>query len=377
MPNQIVLAWTVDVTNTSFSSAQAAGALEDVELYVDNISDPVLGQLFCLTVASDVTVAAGSTATRTLTLNMAGGVGSVFPCHPRTAAPPSLPYPLRKAVSLPGSFFVSLGSSSIPATETQLPSLVAGEKIQFLAQQGVFYEVASLSSTVISLTTPYTGPPGNTKAFKEVPAPVTLAAIYSTSTFDTDVVSAPPIAAGSGARTVSLSYTDSTGSGPHFAIVHLTGKRPAAVALAGGIDIAQINSMDIESTGNFENNVGQLTLCSLSSALPPLLSNATSDEFQTLTDEAQVLIEDGLAYIPPGYFALAQQRANQVAGIPDDAHLATLLGQFVATETAAPPLNPPLTPSTVPTPTFLSGLFTQTLQLALAVPVVPQPITFL
>jgi hypothetical protein len=220
--------------------------------------------------------------------------------------------------------------------------------------------------------------------------------------------------------------------------------------------------------------VGEITLVELSDDLPPVPSNATPLDFKRLTDEAQLLIERHLAYLPPSYFALAQQQASapQLAGDfllttgstsvpttvdqtgvlspgdviqfaeqmtlnytvatvtpkeitlttpftgidnnntgtnqegtnsnagtkgnlgsainekpsgafsvalaqpPSNAQLSAPLAQFVAPETAAPPPNPPLDPATVPTPTFLSGLFTQTLQLALAgVPITSATIT--
>ena len=65
------------------------------------------------------------------------------------------------------------------------------------------------------------------------------------------------------------------------------------------------------------------------------------------------------------------------AAPPTNNQLSGPLAQFVATETAGPPPNPPLDPATVPVPTFLSGMFAQTLQMALAVPVTPDAITFL
>ena len=502
MPSQIVLSWAVDVTNTVFGPAQAVAALEAVPLYKDATTDPVLGQLFGLTVASDETVAAGSAVTRTLTLNMNNQHAPLapppFPCRPRTSTPPVLPYPLRRAVTLPGSFFVSNGSMDVPTTETNVPSVSVGDSIQFLSQQGVFYEVASVDPTTIGITAPYTGVSGNTSAFKEMSAPVKLAAIYSTSELDTaGVTTVPAISPGAGARRVSLTYKDSTGAGPFTAITSLTGKRPAQVVLGfGSIDIAEIESMSFDSVGEFGNSVGQITLVELSSALPLLPSNlpigtgigATETAigkvgapvprtFKTMTDEAQLLIDRSLAYMPPSFFALAQQElsapqlegdflvstgskdvftsidqtgvlvagyvmefadqegtlytvatvspkivtlttvytgidtnntglvntgTNNNAGTmgnigtkvikkptgatllspspaapPSDDQLATCMAQFVALETAQPPLNPPLIPSTVPVPTFLSGLFTRTLQLALAgVPIAPQAIAF-
>lgn len=505
MANQIVLSWIVDVGGSSIGPTQAAVALVAVPLYTDPETDPVLGQNFGLTVASDVSAASGpSTATRTLTLNMTAGstphAPPPFPCHPRTSTPPVLPYPLRTTKTLAGSFFVSNGATNIPTSATQLPSLATGDSIQFLSQEGVFYTVAAGSTaTSINLTAPYTGTSGNSKAFKEIAAPVTLAALYSTSDLDTaGVATVPAIPAGAGARSVTVEYKDSTGAGPFSVTVSMTGKRPAAVALhAGSIDIAVITGMFIQSAGGFANSLGEITLVSLTEALPALPSNLpigtgigaaetnvgkvgapVPRTFHTMTDDAQLLIDRGLAYLPPSYFALAQQGAstpqlagdfsvttgatnvpttvdqtgalaatniiefadqpgtsyvvaaitpkiltlttpytgidtnntgaNQVgtnadagtkgnigkavinkltgarliapspAAPPTNTQLSGPLGQFVALETAAPPPNPPGAPATVPAPTFLSGLFTRQLQLALAgVPVVPQPITFL
>jgi hypothetical protein len=53
-----------------------------------------------------------------------------------------------------------------------------------------------------------------------------------------------------------------------------------------------------------------------------------------------------------------------------------LLAEFVNATTATAPPNPPLPPETIPAPTLLSGIYGRTLQLALAVPVVAQQITF-
>jgi hypothetical protein len=492
-PTQIVLAWTVDVVNTTFGPAGAAAALAATPLYGDPTTDPVLGQNYGLTVASDVSAVSGpSTATRTLTLNMdaahARTAPPPFPCGPRTSTPPVLPYPLREAVTLPGSFFPSNGSTNVLTSMTQLPSLVTGSIIQFLSQQGVFYTVAAgTTPTSINLTTPYTGVTQNTGAFKEIAAPVKLAAIYSTSDLDTaGVATVPAIPAGPGARTVRVDYKDSTGAS-FSSTISLTGRRPAAVPLAlGSVDIVEINNIVILSKGGFGNSIGEITLVELSSPLPPIPPNATPGTgigagqgdrtFFVLTDEAQLLISKALAYLPPSYFALAAQGAaspqlagdfivttgskdvpttvdqtavlapgnviefadqmgtlytvaalgpkivtlttaytgidtnntglvntgtnNNVgtkgnigtavmkkptgamtpvtSGPPTNNQLSGPLAQFVALEVAAPPPNPPLNPSTVPVPTFLSNLYTRTLQLALAgVPVVPQPITFL
>jgi hypothetical protein len=74
-----------------------------------------------------------------------------------------------------------------------------------------------------------------------------------------------------------------------------------------------------------------------------------------------------------------QNAAGEIqAEPPTEDELAVHLSEHKETFTAAPPEPPPLVPVTIPTPTFLSDIFTQTLQLAIAgVPVVPQEITFI
>lgn len=492
MSSRIILSWTVSVENTSFGPAEAETAIGAVDLYVDENTDPVLGQLFGLTVADDTTSSDATTATRTLTLNMDATQGAPtapppFPCHPNTSTPPVLPYALQKAVTLPGSFFVTNGLMNVPTTASQIPSLVTGSTIQFLAQEGVLYEVATVGPTSINLTAPYTGTTKNSGAFKEISDPATLPAIYSTSDLDTNgVATDPAIPAGSGARTVSITYADSTGAGPFTVVTSLTGRRPAAIALAGGsIDIALITALKVASVGGFENSIGQITLVDLSSELPAIPPNATpgtgigvvegDNTFFALTAAAQLLIDRTLAYLPPSYFALAQQSLSapelegdfivttgskdvpttedqtgtlaagntiqfavqpstvytiaavtdrivklteEFSGLdtnntgehnpnsnlgtqgnlgsellgkptggrrvstspslpPNSAQLSAPLGQFLETQVAAPPPSPPLSPSTVPAPTPLSGLFTRTLQLALkGAPVIANPITF-
>ncbi len=478
MSDQIILAWTVDVAGSSFGPAQASAKLSAVPLYVNATTDPVLGQFFGLTVDADVTTTDATSATRTLTLNMNGSNSPAapppFPCHPITSTPPVLPYPLRSTKTLAGSFYVSLGSMSVPTTASQQPSLSIGDVIQFLSQPGVFYAVTAVSSTTIAITPAYSGATTNTGAYKEVAAPATITAVYSTSPLDT--------AAGPGARTVTITYDDTPGNGPFSTTVTLDGKRPAAVSLAmGSVDIAEITGMVIASAGSFGNSVGQLTLAELSGALPPIPSNTTPEKRTALVDEAQMLIARHLVYLPNSYFAMAQQGTSfpQLAGDfivttgskdvpttedqssvlsqgsviqfaaqfenhfpfgtvpvlyvvaavtkkivtltevftgigpmntnpqsgagvkgtksdqllkfptaaffvtpaaaapPSKDQLAGPLAQYVETQVAAPPPAPPLSPSTVPVPTFLSNLFTRTIALALAgVPVTAQTITF-
>jgi hypothetical protein len=481
MSNQITLAFTVNVAGSSFGPVQAAAALAAVPLYANPFNDPVLGQFLGLTVASDTTTPGANSASRTIVLNMTNapvpGTATApppSPCNPITATPPVLPYPLLTTTEpLPGSFLTVPGSNVVGTSESLVPTLVGGETLQFLAQPGVFYVVAAPpTATSLTLTTPYTGSfSEDDGAVEMIPAPAAIAAIYSTSPLDSaGVTITPALPPGSGARTASLTYMDSTGAGPFTVVVNLMGTYPSPITLAvGSRDIAVITDLHIATVGGFGNSVGQITVCELSSALPPISADATAQEFQALVDQAQMLITRGLVYLPPSYFALAQQGSsapvlagefilnagsksvptsqdqtgvlspgntiqfalqdavdtpfgaqpliytiatvspklltltqpwgglndNPVASSatlltpspaapPTGAQLASPLAEFVNPGTAIPPPSPPDSPQTMspqlsvapgPVPNFLSGYFARTLQLALAVPVVPSAIT--
>lgn len=319
MPNQIILAWTVDTAGSSIGAAQAASALADVPLYASAGTDPILGQFFGLTVASDTTGTAGSTATRTLRLNMTNASSPTapppFPCQPNTATPPALPYTLTQSVRLPGSFAPINGEAVVDTTASQVPSIVGGgaTAIQFDAQLGVYYPVASLDSSEVTLSVPYTGVSGNTGASKLVKAPVKKAAVYSSSPLDTAAVTSttPNVPAGSGARTAVLTYMDSTGAGPFTVTVSLTGKRPAPLTLAAGsVDFAVIVGFKNGSYGAFGNNVGQVTLASLTGTIATVQPNTPLGTYLgPLTDQAQLLLGPAIAYLPPSFFAVAQSGA--------------------------------------------------------------------
>ena len=465
MPSQIALSWTVSVAGTSRTPSQAAAALIAVPLYANPTTDPVLGQLFGLSVDSDLVVTTATGARRDLVLSMSAP--PPFPCHPAISTPPVPPYPLTVAVDLEGDFVLTNGSATVPTTENQLPTLDTTSVVQFAAQPGVNYSLTAVGSNSISISPPYSGQTTNSDAVEIVPAPVTLAAVYSSSPLDS--------ANGSGARTVSISYDDSLGA-PGTVVVALDGGYPTPIPLAGGtIDIATITAMHIASVGGFGNSVGQITLSSLSEVI-------AADDTQ---DEAQLKLDLALVYLPPSYFALAQQGASapqltgpsgesvdffvttnspnvptssdmtgalaagnviqfaiqeevdtpfgaepvtyvvrhvgpklviletaftgfdflhrpvrpdegtratrgdtvlnrptgatlvspSPAAPPSAAALAAPFAQFVNPGIAVPPPNPPLKPATMlPAPTLLSGYFTQTLQLALAVPVTPAAI---
>jgi len=343
MPNQIVLAFTVDTVGTSYGPAEAATALSDVPLYqtTGGGNDPVLGQFFGLTIGSDATSTSGSKATRTIRLNMtASGAGvppyapPLFPCNPITTTPPDITvsiggypagYPLLQAETLPGSFLTTPGSAIVGTSENQLPSLVGGDTVQFMAQPGVFYEVLTVTTNSITLTSNYTGPfaedegaavmneaPVGAIGATVPPAPPTIAAIYSSSLLDTNGVTLEsPIPAGPGARTVTFTYYDSTGAGPFLTNpIALMGTYPAPVTLNGGIDIAVIAELHILLTGGFGNSVGQITLCELAQAPTPIPVDATYAEYLALVDAVQLTIARPLFYLPPSYFALAQPQAS-------------------------------------------------------------------
>ncbi|KKN30583.1 hypothetical protein LCGC14_0832470 [marine sediment metagenome] len=319
MADQIVLSWIIDVSGTPLGPAAAAVALGAVPLYDNVRTDPVLGQLFGLTVASDVSAATSATeATRTLTLNLnlanAPGAPPPFPCQPITSTPPQLPYPLTRSSPLGGSFFVTNGIAIVPTTQSQAQTLSPTDTIEFLSQQGVQYTILTVTETEITLTAVFTGRTTNTGAFQRVPAPATRLAAFSTSDLDTNAVAdtVPPIIAGVGGHDVEIEYFDSTGAGPFDMGIELTGRRPAAGTLeVGSIDVAVITEMQVENPGAFTNSIGQITLVELSDDLPELPRETTPDEFRgRLTDEAQLLIDRHLVYLPPSYHALAQQQAS-------------------------------------------------------------------
>ena len=150
------------------------------------------------------------------------------------------------------------------------------------------------------------------------PAPATVVAFYSTNTLDTDgVATTPTIPAGSGAQIMTLTYLDSNGGGPFTVHTKLMGKYPAVVTLGSIYPLAEITECFIEQVGAFGNSVGQITLCELKAALPPIPADATpADFYDGLTDAAQLEILRPLVYLPPSYFALSQQQnsAPQLAG---------------------------------------------------------------
>jgi len=474
MSDRIILAWTVDTTGSPYASAGISAAMAAVPLYVNATTDPVLGQLFGLTVVSDVmSTPTTSTAKRTLTLNMTANVAGPkapppFPCHPRTSTPPVLPYPLRTKKALPGSFFVTNGSLSVATTATMKPSLNVNDTVEFQSQPGVYYTVTGLTDTTIAITPAFTGRTTNTPAIKEVIAPAVKIAVYSSSDLDTNgAATTPIITAGPGCRSINISYRDSAGN-TATVTAYLTGRRPNMVTLDGGtIDVASITAVVVNTFGAFRNSVGQITIAEVSEDVQTIEATMTPEEFPELVDEAQLLIDRHLVYLPPSYFALAGQQSSfpqlegdflvttgsksvrtaedqtgslsagntilfasqpgkvytiasiskKIIGLtetytgldlrkydtvelrgkggpvieqptgafritsspalpPSDIVLAGPLAQFLETMTAQPPDDPPLSPHTVPTPTFLSGFFSRTLSLALAVPVTSSTITF-
>jgi hypothetical protein len=176
---------------------------------------------------------------------------------------------------------------------------------------------------------------------------------------------------------VSLSYYDSTGAGPFTVVTSLMGRFPSPISLADhSVDVAIVTDLHVVATGGFGNSIGQITLCELSSVPPPIPTeqdpSAGLQPFFASQDAAQLLIRRALVYLPPSYFALAEQgAATAPAAPPSTDALAIPVGQVVGTSGTAIPPPPP------PNPAVLSGTFAQTLSLALAAPVTSAPITFL
>ena len=293
MANQIILSWTVSVAGTSRTPAQAASAMSQANapLYANATNDPVLGAFFGLTVASDVTSATATGAMRVLTLNMDSAVGAPrapapFPCQPNTSAPPTPPYTLSTPTPIEGDdAFLTNGSPVVQVAQNRYAD---GDVVQFSTEIGVSYTVIGLGAGTITVAPAFTGPTGPSAVVELVPAPVTLAAVYSTCPLDS--------LTGSGARTVSISYEDTLGA-PGTVVVDLDGGYPVPVTLAGGtINIAIVTDMHVASVGGFGNSVGQITLSSLSEAI-------LEDDDQ---DEAQLKLDTPLVYLPNSYFAIAQ-----------------------------------------------------------------------
>jgi hypothetical protein len=347
MPTRINLAFSVATASTIYSPTQAAAKLAAVPLYTSAGSDPVLGQAFGLTVGSDTVSDSSVTYTaevggpflpgETVTDSPGGGTATV-------------------AVDESGTLYFVLGSSTgtfahgdtitgseSGATATVNNAAAAGGPTSTTpgATRVLTLNMTSESSEPYAPppfpcrpTGPFEPPPGTpptlpytltettidryTRLPVTLPAPAAVVAFYSTSVLDTDgVATIPPIPPGSGAQVMALTYLDSTGAGPFTVFAKLTGKFPAVVTLAGGsVDVAQITECYIDQTGAFENSVGQITLAALAATLPAIPEQATPEDFPGLTDAAQLTIARPLVYLPPSYFALAQQQnsAPQLAG---------------------------------------------------------------
>jgi hypothetical protein len=341
MANQLALAFSIATSGSIYTPTQAAAKLSAVPLYTDDTTDPVLGQAFGLTVASDASAAysqAVLTATNASpivvgvasTVGLANGmVVTLADATGNTAANGSF-----EIADLTGDSFALVGSTGNGAYTG------GGTVTAPVATRTLTLNMTSVDSPpapppfpcrptgpehappVASPTLPYTLEQTTINRYTlrpvTLPAPAAVVAFYSTSTLDTDGVdTTPAIPAGSGAQIMALTYLDSTGAGPFTVHTKLMGKFPAVVTLAGGsIDVAEITECFVFQTGAFENSVGQITLAALEALLPPLPSEATPADFPDLTDAAQLTITRPLIYLPPSYFALAQQQnsAPQLAG---------------------------------------------------------------
>jgi len=329
MPSRLRLSWAVNVVNSPISLTSVARELAAVKLYKNQCADPVLGALFGLKIVDDVVTTGESVdapkwvrvpescqVTRSLLLDLAP---PFFPCHPITATPPKPPYALRVPKELAGAFLTTPGSCRVVATATQLPAIVMGDTIEFASQPGVFYVVHSISGYCFTLTCPYTGEfVTDGKAFNMIPAPTTKVAIYSTSPLDTagTELSDLSIPAGSGARTVEIKYRNIAGD-VTTTTIELQGKNPVVF----DADVMFLDNMKVASVGNFGASVGQITLSEISADPAPLPADPTRADFQRQTDATQMLLGRAIAYMPPSFFALAQQ------GLSDP----QLCGDFVVT----------------------------------------------
>jgi hypothetical protein len=350
-PTQIALVYCVSTVNTIYTPAQAAAKLAAVPLYASAGSDPVLGQAFGLTVASDTVSDSGVTYTdeaggpflpgETVTDTPSGGTATV------AVDEGGILYFV--AGSSSGTFAhgdtITGGTSGATATVNN-PAAGAGPSAATLGDTPGAARVLVLNMTGSGSepfapppfpcrpTGPLLPPPGApptlpytleqttidpyTRLPVTTPAPAAVVAFYSTSSLDTDgVATTPVIAPGSGAQIMALTYMDSTGAGPFTTFTKLMGKYPAVVTLAGGsIDVAVVTECLVFQAGAFGNSVGQITLAALPAALPAIPPDATPADFAAITDAAQLTIERPLVYLPPSYYALAQQGASapQLAG---------------------------------------------------------------
>ena len=347
MANKIILAFSISTVSTIYSPAQAATKMSAVNLYTSPGTDPVLGQAFGLTVASDVVSDSGVTytgevsgpflpgeivtdspggGTATVALDengmlffVAGTAAGTF-AHGDTitGGTSGATATVNNAAALGGPTSATPGATRVLTLNmTSEPGLPAPPPFPCRPTGPLVPPPAGPQTLPYTLTE--TTIDRYTRLPVTLPAPAAVVAFYSTSTLDTDgVATTPAIPAGSGAQVMTLTYKDSTGAGPFTVFTKLMGKFPAGVTLhAGSIDVAYITACFIEQTGAFENSVGQITLCALEAALPAIPADATPKDFFTgITDAAQLTILRPLVYLPPSYFALAQQQnsAPQLAG---------------------------------------------------------------
>jgi hypothetical protein len=347
MANQLTLAFSVATTNTIYTPAQAATKLAAVPLYESAGNDPVLGQAFGLTVASDEVSTGGVTYTgeaggpflpgETVTDTPGGGTATVALDDDGTL------YFVEGTAS--GTFAhgdtITGGTSGATATVNNAAALGGPTAttpgatrvliLNMTAVPGVPYAPPSFPCRPVGpLLPPPDAPPTLPYVLSQTtidrytrlpvtkPAPAPIVAFYSTNDLDTNgVATDPAIPAGSGAQIMALTYLDSTGAGPFTVHTNLTGKFPAVVTLhAGSVDVAEITECFISQTGAFKNSVGQITLCALAAVPAAIRTDATPADFPGLADTAQLTITRPLIYLPPSYFALAQQKnsAPQLAG---------------------------------------------------------------
>ena len=347
MANQITLAFSIATTSTIYSPAQAATKLAAVPLYANPTTDPVLGQAFGLTVSRDVVSTGGVTYTgevggpflpgETVTDTPSGGTaevalddnGVLYFVAGTAAGVFAHGDIITGGVS--GALATVNNAAALGGPTSTTPGATRVIVLNMTSEPGIPYAPPPFPCRPTGpLLPPPAGPPTLPYVLTETtinrytrlpvtsPAPATVVAFYSTNTLDTDgVATTPMIPAGSGAQIMTLTYLDSNGGGPFTVHTKLMGKYPAVVTLGSIYPLAEITECFIEQVGAFGNSVGQITLCELKAALPPIPADATpADFYDGLTDAAQLEILRPLVYLPPSYFALSQQQnsAPQLAG---------------------------------------------------------------
>ncbi len=135
----------------------------------------------------------------------------------------------------------------------------------------------------------------------------------------------------------------------------------------------QSSALSAGQTIEFASQMGKVyTIAAVTAKLVQLTEEYTGLDLRKFNAVEQKFKANPVIDQATGAFRIS----TSAAAPPSNTELAGPLAQFMETQVAAPPPSPPLHPATVPVPTFLSGLFSRALSLALAVPVTSSTITF-